>query len=47
MSDTTTAASMDAPDTVVLAAEGLGKTYAEGSLNTPVLSSPRSTALTV
>jgi len=36
MSDTTTAASTTAPDTVVLAAEGLGKTYAEGKLNTPV-----------
>ena len=36
MSETTTSARMPAPDTVVLAAEGLGKTYAEGKLNTPV-----------
>ncbi|MCD9096852.1 lipoprotein-releasing ABC transporter ATP-binding protein LolD [Luteimonas fraxinea] len=36
MSDTTTTAPASAPDTVVLAAEGLGKTYAEGTLNTPV-----------
>ncbi|RPD85918.1 lipoprotein-releasing ABC transporter ATP-binding protein LolD [Luteimonas sp. 100069] len=32
----TTAATTGAPDTVVLAAEGLGKTYAEGKLHTPV-----------
>ncbi|MDR7192880.1 lipoprotein-releasing ABC transporter ATP-binding protein LolD [Luteimonas terrae] len=36
MSDSITAALTAAPDTVVLAAEGLGKTYAEGTLHTPV-----------
>ncbi|MEF3081289.1 lipoprotein-releasing ABC transporter ATP-binding protein LolD [Luteimonas sp. SMYT11W] len=36
MSDTIPVALTTAPDSVVLAAEGLGKTYAEGKLNTPV-----------
>lgn len=36
MSDIAAIAMTSAPDTVVLAAEGLGKTYAEGKLHTPV-----------